>query len=454
MKGGDLGQQMTDRELAALEKRIAKLYSEAGDELQETIDEYFKKFEKRDKEMRALIGTIQNGKEWTEQDYKKWRLAQIGRGKRFEAMRDKVARRATDANEVARAYINDATPGIYSLNRNYAAYTIEQATDSVSFDLWDEQTVKRLIKDQPELMPYYPPERALKRGIDLEWGKKQITASVTSSILQGKGIKGMADDLQRRITDMSRDSAIRTARTAVTGAQNAGRMDSYAAAGKMGIKLKKEWLATLDSRTRHSHAMLDGEQVEQAKKFSNGCRFPGDPQGPPWEIYNCRCTLIAAVDGVDTSSAQRRARNPVTGETEVVPNMTYQDWVRSKQKQQKSVEIETVLRYNSIIQSYTNVDTEKVYSAAKSGERNKGVYTDAIKKRQKNLEKSIASHTAQVEEHARKVQNPDKYDTGWGEKDDRQKQGLLKKWGKDLLRNAEQAEIEIEVWKERFGNEQ
>ena len=134
--------------------------------------------------------------------------------------------------------------------------------------------------------------------------------------------------------------------------------------------------------------------------------------------------------------------------------MTYQDWVRSKQKQQKSVEIETVLRYNSIIQSYTNVDTEKVYSAAKSGERNKGVYTDAIKKRQKNLEKSIASHTAQVEEHARKVQNPDKYDTGWGEKDDRQKQGLLKKWGKDLLRNAEQAEIEIEVWKERFGNEQ
>lgn len=53
----------------------------------------------------------------------------------------------------------------------------------------------------------------------------------------------MADDLQKRITTMSRDSAIRTARTAVTGAQNAGRMDSYAAAEKMGIKLKKNgWL--------------------------------------------------------------------------------------------------------------------------------------------------------------------------------------------------------------------
>lgn len=322
----DLGHKLTDDELKKLERRIAKLYRKARDELQDTIDTYFEQFEKRDKEMRALIGTVQNGKEWTEQDYKLWRLNQIGRGRRYEALRDKIANRYTDANAVAIAYTNDATPGIYSLNRNYTAYTIERATGSVGFDLWDEQTVKRLMVQQPNLMPYYPKERALKRGIDLAWGKKQITASVTSSILQGKSIKGMADDLQNRITTMNRNSAIRTARTAVTGAQNAGRMDSYAAAEKMGIKLKKEWLATLDARTRHSHAMLDGEQVAQDKKFSNGCRFPGDPQGPPWEIYNCRCTLIAAVEGVDTSTAQRRARNADTGQTEVISNMSYAEW--------------------------------------------------------------------------------------------------------------------------------
>lgn len=326
MATSDLGHKLTDQELAKLERRIAKLYREAGKELQATIDTYFEQFAKRDEEMKSLIGTVQNGKEWTEADYKQWRLNQIGRGERYQAMRDKVAHRVTDANAVAVSYTNDATPGIYSLNRNYSAYTIEQVAGNVGFDLWDEQTVKRLMVEQPDLMPYYPPKRALKRGIDLEYGKKQITKSVTSSILQGKSIKRMADDLQKRITTMSRDSAIRTARTAVTGAQNAGRMDSYAAAEKMGIKLKKEWLATLDARTRHSHAMLDGEQVAQDKKFSNGCRFPGDPQGPPWEIYNCRCTLIAAVDGVETSSAQRRVRNPATGQTEVISNMTYAEW--------------------------------------------------------------------------------------------------------------------------------
>lgn len=333
MPNEDLGHKLTDKELAKLEQRIAKLYREAGKKLQETIDAYFEQFKQRDEEMKSLIGTVQNGKEWTEADYKQWRLNQIGRGERYQAMRDKVAHRVTDANAVAVSYTNDATPGIYSLNRNYSAYTIEQVAGNVGFDLWDEQTVKRLMVEQPDLMPYYPPKRALKRGIDLAYGKKQITKSVTSSILQGKSIKHMADDLQKRITTMSRDSAIRTARTAVTGAQNAGRMDSYAAAEKMGIKLKKRWLATLDNRTRHAHAMLDGQTVDIDKPFKvdgYDIMFPGDTSAPGYLVYNCRCTVIADVGGADTSTGQRRARNPVTGETEVISNMTYAEWERQK----------------------------------------------------------------------------------------------------------------------------
>lgn len=333
MATSDLGHQLTDKELAKLERRIAKLYREAGKELQATIDAYFEQFKKRDEEMKALIGTVQNGKEWTEADYKQWRLNQIGRGERYQAMRDKVAHRVTDANAVAVSYTNDATPGIYSLNRNYSAYTIEQVAGNVGFDLWDEQTVKRIMVEQPDLMPYYPPKRALKRGIDLAYGKKQITASVTSSILQGLSIKHMADNLQKRMTTMSRDSAIRTARTAVTGAQNAGRMDSYAAAEKMGIKLKKQWFATLDNRTRHAHAMLDGQTVDIDKPFKvdgYDIMFPGDTSAPGYLVYNCRCTMVADVDGVN-STGQRRARNPVTGENEIVSDMTYSEWAAQKE---------------------------------------------------------------------------------------------------------------------------
>lgn len=326
----DYAHKWTDKQLAALEKRIAAEFKQAAEELTDTVNAYFAAFKKRDAEMAAKA----EAGEITEQAYKQWRLAQIGRGKRFEALRDKMAERYTNAHEVAIAYINDATPGIYTLNRNYSAYTIEQISDKADFTLWDEQTVRRLIDEQPGLMPYYPPKRALKRGIDLDYGKKQITASITSSILQGKGIDKISSDLQSRMQGMSLASAIRTARTATTAAQNAGRMDSYHAAEGMGIKLKKEWLATLDGRTRHAHAMLDGQTAETDKPFhvdGYEIMYPGDTSAPGYLVYNCRCTLIAAIDDVPkTPNPLRRARDPETGKSILVSDMTYAQWVSWK----------------------------------------------------------------------------------------------------------------------------
>lgn len=327
MSRPDQAHLWTDKQLSDLERRIARVYREAWDDLEKTVIDYFNRFLERDEEMKKLIGTEINGKVWTERDYELWRLNQIGRGERFDDLAVKVAERYTKANEVAIAYVNDATPGIYSLNRNYAAYTIEQVAGNVGFTLWDEATVKRLIVEEPDLMPYYPKKRALKRGIDLKWGKKQITKSVTSGLLQGKSVGKIAKDLQARVTEMNRASAVRAARTAITGAQNAGRMDSYHAAEKMGIHMKKEWLATLDNRTRHAHAMLDGQQAEVDKPFKvdgEEIRYPGDPTAAGYLVYNCRCTLVAAVDGVDTSDALRR------DEYGPLPNMTFAQWEKQK----------------------------------------------------------------------------------------------------------------------------
>ena len=322
----DYAHKMTDAELTKLEQRIAKLYKEAADELTDTVKAYFEQFEKRDAAMKEKL----DAGEITERQYKQWRLTQIGRGNRFIALRDKVAERYTNANEVAIAYINDATPGIYTLNRNYSAYTIEQVSSSADFTLFDERTVKRLAVEQPDLMPYYPKDRALKRGIDLAYGKQQITANVTSGILQGKSIYRLADDLQKSIRDMNRTSAVRTARTAVTGAQNAGRMDAYVAAEKMGIHVRKQWLATLDNRTRHAHAMLDGQTVDNDKPFKvDGYEimFPGDASAPGYLVYNCRCTLIPALDDVPKApNPLRRARDPETGKSILVSDMTYAQW--------------------------------------------------------------------------------------------------------------------------------
>ena len=331
----DEAHELTEKQLQALEKRIAKVYQEARDDVADQIKAYFQRFQARDTAMQKRLAAG----EITEEYYKQWRLNQIGRGRRFEDLRDKLAERFTDAYETAVAYVNDKTPGIYSLNRNYAAYTIEKEVGDVGFTLWDEQTVRRLIVEEPDVMPYYPPKRAVQRGIDLAYGKSQITKNVTSSILQGLTVKQMADNLQGRIATMSRVSAVRAARTAVTAAENAGRMDSYHAAEKMGIKMRKRWLSTLDGRTRHAHAILDGQMADVDKPFKvdgREIRFPGDPQAAPYLVYNCRCALIAAVDDVDTSSAKRRAIDPKTGKSVVIDDTSYSEWAGWKQEVKSS----------------------------------------------------------------------------------------------------------------------
>ena len=119
-----------------------------------------------------------------------------------------------------------------------------------------------------------------------------------------------------------------------TGAENAGRVDSYKRAEEMGIEVQQEWMATLDGRTRDSHRILDGERIPVAKdkwhpaKFSNKCRYPGDPDGPPQEVYNCRCTLVPVIKGVDQSKAPRNSK---------LGGMSYEEWKRGHTKKQTTV---------------------------------------------------------------------------------------------------------------------
>lgn len=338
----DLGHLLTDDALLKLEDRIKNTYGDAAKELQKTIDEYFDAFVKRDAEQQKLL----KEEKITEEQYKQWRLAQIGRGKRFEALRDTLAERMTKANEISISYVNDTTPGIYSLNHNYAAYTIEQISGDVDFTLLDEQTVKRLIAEQPDLMPYYPREKAVARGIDIKWGKQQITAQVTSGILQGESLKKLSQRLQSNIPHMSQASALRAARTAVTEAENAGRQASYDRAQEIGLPLRKRWMAVKDLRTRDAHAFADGQTVPLNAPFKvDGYKmmYPGDPSAPPYLVYNCRCTMRTVErEGIEAEPRKMRVRNPATGRNELVSEMTYAEWLEWKKqfaKEEKSDKI-------------------------------------------------------------------------------------------------------------------
>lgn len=325
----DLGHQMTDEKLEQLERSVHKTYKEAYKEMQDKVDAYFDRLKDRDEEQKALLeaGKI------TEQQYQQWRLTQYARGERYRALRDEFARRMNEANKVAAAYINDQTPGIYSLNANYTAYTIEQSGSAVDFNLIQEQAVKRLIEEEPEL--FHRP--AIDTPLDTVWNQRKLTDSLTAGILMGESTRQIADRFQK-VTDMNRTSALRNARTAVTGAQNAGRQATYDRARAMGIEVDERWRSARDFRVRDSHRLMDGKPKDKDGYFHTPLgsimRYPGDMQnGKAADVYNCRCTT-STKDALEAEPTMMRARDPVTGRNEVVQDMTYQEWYEWKMKAQ------------------------------------------------------------------------------------------------------------------------
>ena len=316
----DYGRRYTEDRLADLERDIARLYGRAAEEMRGKLAEHLERFAEKDAAMRKRLA----GGEITETDYHHWRLGQMARGERYEAVCEELTRRMTDVNRIAMAYVNGMTPEIYALNRNFGAYTIEAQDGDMrigtSFTLMNEEAVRRLIVEQPELLPHYPEEKLVDVPRDQRWNRQHITGEITTGILLGESIPDIAKRMEH-VVGMNRSAAVRNARTAVTGAQNAGALASYEAAEAMGLRMKKRWLATLDGRTRHSHAALDGEIRETDRTFSNGCRYPGDPAGKPEEVYNCRCTMLSVPDGFE-ELPERAARDPATGKTVLVKNMT------------------------------------------------------------------------------------------------------------------------------------
>jgi hypothetical protein len=115
-----------------------------------------------------------------------------------------------------------------------------------------------------------------------------------------------------------------------TSAQNGGRIDSYKRAESMGIKMLQVWMATLDGRTRHEHRQLDGQKRKVGEPFEvegEKIFFPGDPAAEPALVYNCRCTLIGEVEGVDYNLSDVSQRDNKLGD------MTYEEWKEEKRKQ-------------------------------------------------------------------------------------------------------------------------
>lgn len=121
----------------------------------------------------------------------------------------------------------------------------------------------------------------------------RVQRSIAKWIASGKGeregIKAVADALKKGV---ALHIAQRIARTEAHTAANKGQQE---AAEESGLDMVKEWGATEDARTRPDHAQANGQLREMDEAFDVGgvrLDFPGDPNGPPEQIINCRCVAL------------------------------------------------------------------------------------------------------------------------------------------------------------------
>ena len=326
----DPAHKETDKLLKDMEKELNGIYKQAYREARETADDFMKQFRQMDKQKRQQIKdeTDKDKQKELKEDYERWRRTQIFQGNRYHQMADTLAADMSKTNQIAASVINGHLPEVYAVNHNYGTYEIEKGSKiNTQYTLYDAQTVERLVRDKPDLIPR---KAAVNVPKDEQWNKQHIKSAVLQGILQGKSNDDIAKELATTITTMSHTSAIRNARTMTTSAENGGRIDSYKRAEKMGIKMMQVWVATLDDRTRHEHRQLDGQKRKVGEPFEvegEKIFFPGDPSADPALVYNCRCTLIGQVETVNFDLSDTSQRESKLG------NMTYEEWKEEKRKQ-------------------------------------------------------------------------------------------------------------------------
>lgn len=314
----DYAHERTDDMIEEIRQRVSREYLRAYEEAESKLADYLDRFRAKDEIHRENVA---RGVE-TEADYREWRRGQILMGNRWQEMVDTLAEDYRNADRVAASIVNGYTPDAYALNHDYATFQVERGSNlDTSYTLYSRATVERLLRDQPDLLPAVKVDGKK----DLAWNRRHVASAITQGVLQGESMDQVARRV-RAVADMDYRASMRTARTAMTSAQNAGRVDAYRRAEGMGIRVRKRWLATLDGRTRHSHRRLDGEVVGMDEGFSNGLMYPGDPSGAGSEVYNCRCTMVPDLPDYPADEVERASR---------LGNMSYEEWREGHERSPK-----------------------------------------------------------------------------------------------------------------------
>lgn len=235
---------------------------------------------------------------------------------------------AEEINDILQA----STPEVERAIKQYSAKQAEQGYYGVWYTLEQSQNITLgmpLINHEYVRALVNQPVAGKRLSKRLYQARDRLAQNMTHNIItglfEGKSYAEIAGWVNEE-TEASYKQALRIARTEASRTQSATTQRGYEQAKELGVDIKKQWLATLDKHTRHSHQELDGQIVDIEEKFSirgheaeGPCLF-----GIASEDINCRCTTIEVVEGI---SPELRRDNE---SKEMIGYQNYGDWLKSK----------------------------------------------------------------------------------------------------------------------------
>ena len=317
----DLGAIYADDALEDLEKRLKSLYNGAYKDILQKQKDFNAAYAKKEAMYQAKLAAGQI----TQEQFDNWKKGQVFQGEQWQAKKKQILDTLSSSNTIATKMINGQMTNVFAFNANYQAFNLEHdAGVNFGFSLYDSATVTNLVKNNPKLLP----EWKIDQPKDYTWNQKKLNRQVSLGIIEGESLDKIANRLCGALSTQNFNHMRTFARTAMTGAQNAGREFSLQAAYDKGIDVEKEWMCTLDGHTRINHRLLDGQKRPLDKPFEAGgmkIRYPGDPEAHPSMVYNCRCTMVGSIE--DYPATYDRYDN-IDGKP--IKNMTYAEWVNAK----------------------------------------------------------------------------------------------------------------------------
>ena len=314
----DRGARYADKAIAKINQELRKTYKTAQQELTQKLKDFNRKFDSKDKEKREQV---REGK-ISKQDYQNWLAGQVFMRNQWESKIRQVTAVMQDHNQQSMKLINEGRFDTFAENYYAEAFKSQWIVQDISFGIYNTQAIAELIKNNPQILP----ERKINEKKDYDWNYQKVNNIIKQGIIQGEGIPEITKRLCEDLSSQNESRMRMFARTGITEAQNSGRQVQMEQAADMGIEVNKQWIATMDGRTRDSHRWIDGEEVAYNEDFSNGLEYPGDPSGDPEEVYNCRCTMKTIYPKYEDRSKQWREGVTIDGQD-------YEEWKAGKKAQ-------------------------------------------------------------------------------------------------------------------------